>query len=191
MKVQIKYQSGRLDVFDTDSYTPSQPFGDGCMLADYEVRFDRLGKGLWLQAHFYDADPRFREDLDDGVVPVGRRSMGWRFLLAEEAELKEVEQVLVDGDRMLVRMGEGLVDVMRLDGASALLLSDGGGPSLASKLQGVVEALKAADPIMDDESAAALAGSGWESLAWARELQPLRQIEVEGEEEGWMDCEGD
>lgn len=184
MKVQVKYRSGRLDVFDTDSYTPAQPFGDGCMLADYEVRFDRLEKGLWLQAHFYDADPRFKEDLDDGVVPVGRRSMGWRFLLAEEAELKGVEQVLVDGDRMLVRMGEGLVDVMRLDGASALLLSDGGGPSLASKLQGVVEALKAADPTMDDESAAALAGSAWESLAWARELQPLRQIEIESEEEG-------
>ena len=128
------------------------------MLADYEVRFDCLEKGLWLQAHFYDADPRFKEDLDDGVVPVGRRSMGWRFLLAEEAELKEVEQVLVDGDRMLVRMGEGLVDVMRLDGASALLLSDGGGPSLASKLQGVVEALKAADPTMDDESALPLPG---------------------------------
>ena len=42
------------------------------MLADYEVRFDCLEKGLWLQAHFYDADPRFKEDLDDGVVPVGR-----------------------------------------------------------------------------------------------------------------------
>lgn len=107
MRVQVKYRSGRLDIFDTDSYTPAQPFGDGCMLADYEVRFDRLEKGLWLQAHFYDADPRFKEDLDDGVVPVGRRSMGWRFLLAEESELKEVEQVLVDGDRMLVRMGKG------------------------------------------------------------------------------------
>ena len=75
MRVQVKYRSGRLDVFDTDSYTPAQPFGDGCMLADYEVRFDRLEKGLWLQAHFYGADPRFKEDLGDGVVPVGRRSM--------------------------------------------------------------------------------------------------------------------
>ena len=37
MKVQIKYRNGRLDVFDTDSYTPSQPFGDGCMLANYEA----------------------------------------------------------------------------------------------------------------------------------------------------------
>ena len=76
MKVQIKYRDGRLDVFDTDSYTPSQPFGDGCMLANYEVRFDQLEKGLWLQAHFYETDPRFKEDLEDDVVPVGRRAMG-------------------------------------------------------------------------------------------------------------------
>lgn len=191
MKVQVKYGSGRLDVFDTDSYTPAQPFGDGCMLADYEVRFDHLEKGLWLQAHFYDADPRFKENLDDGVVPVGRRSMGWRFLLAEEAELKEVEQVLVDGDRALVRMGDALVDAMRLDFASALLLSDGGGPPLTSQLQGVVEALRASNDAMDDESAAKLAGASWEALAWARELQPLQQVEIESEEEGWMDCEGD
>lgn len=97
MKIQIKYRDGRLDVFDTDSYTPSQPFGDGCMLANYEVRFDQLEKGLWLQAHFYETDPRFKEDLEDDVVPVGRRAMGWRFLLAEEGELRDVEQVLVDG----------------------------------------------------------------------------------------------
>lgn len=50
---------------------------------------------------------------------------------------------------------------MCLGGVSALLPSDGGGPSLASKLQGVVEAPKTADPTMDDESAAALAGSAW------------------------------
>ena len=42
MRVQVKYRSGRLDVFDTDSYTPAQPFGDGCMLADYEVRLTAL-----------------------------------------------------------------------------------------------------------------------------------------------------
>ena len=191
MKVQIKYRNGRLDVFDTDSYTPSQPFGDGCMLANYEVRFDQLEKGLWLQAHFYETDPRFKEDLEDDVVPVGRRAMGWRFLLAEEGELRDVEQVLVDGDRMLVRMGDGLVDVMRLDCASALLLSDGGGPSLASQLQGVVDALRASNDAMDDEAVANLAGASWEALVWARELQPLQQIEVESEEEGWMDYEGD
>lgn len=191
MKVQIKYRDGRLDVFDTDSYTPSQPFGDGCMLANYEVRFDQLDKGLWLQAHFYETDPRFKEDLGDDVVPVGRRAMGWRFLIAEAGELEEVEQVLVDGDRALVRMGDTLVDVMRLDCASALLLSDGGGPSLVSQLQGVVDALRVLNDAMDDESAAKLAGASWEALAWARELQPLQQVEVDNEEEGWMDYEGD
>ncbi len=191
MKIQIKYADGRLDVFDTDSHTPAQPFGEGCMLADYELRFEDMGKGLWLQAHYYDADPSYRDDADEGAVPVARRSMGWRFLLAEAGELESVEQVLVDGERALVRMGEGLVDVMKLDIATALLLTDAGGPSLAGKLQGVVDALRASGAAIDDEAAAKLAGARWESLEWAREVQPLQQAETEGEEEGWMDYEGD
>lgn len=191
MKVQIKYAGGRLDVFDTDSHTPAQPFGEGCLLADYELHLEDMGKGLWLQAHYYDADPGFRENLAEGAVPVARRSMGWRFLLAEAGELDGVEQVLVDGERALIRMGEGLVDAMRLDRAAALLLSDGGGPSLASKLQGAVDALRASGAAADDEEAAKLVGAGWESLAWARELQPLQEIETDDDDEGWMDYEGD
>ena len=77
------------------------------------------------------------------------------------------------------------------DCASALLLSDGGGPSLASKLQGVVDALATFDSNIDEEAAAALAGADWESYAWAREAQPLQQAEIGDEEEGWMDNEGD
>ena len=43
----------------------------------------------------------------------------------------------------------------------------------------------------DDKSAAKAVGADWEALAWARQLQPLQQIEVDNEEEGWMDYEGD
>ncbi len=191
MKVQVKYMDGRLDVFDTDSHTPAQPFGQGCLLADYELHFEGVAKGLWLQAHYYDADPSYREDLEEGTVPVARRSMGWRFLLAEAGELKDVEQVLVDGERALVRMGEALVDVARLDCATALLLTDAGGPSLVSKLQGVVDALRASGAAVDDEEAAKLVGASWESLAWARVLQPLQAETENDDDEGWMDYEGD
>lgn len=187
----VKYRDGRLNVFDTDSCTQSQPFGGSCMLADYEVRFDQLEKGLWLQTHFYETDQRFKEDLDDGIVPAGRRAMGWRLLLAEAGELEEVEQVLVDSVNVLVRIGGSLLDAMRLDCASALLLSDGGGPPLASKLQGVVDSLSASDDAMDDETAAKLVGASWEAPARARELQSLQQVEADNEEEGWMEYEGD
>lgn len=44
---------------------------------------------------------------------------------------------------------------------------------------------------MEDEAAAKLAGASWEALAWARELQPPQQVEIESEEEDWMDHEGD
>ena len=35
------------------------------------------------------------------------------------------------------------------------------------------------------------AAASWETLTWARELQPLQQVVVDNEEEDWMDYEGD
>lgn len=69
---------------------------------------------------------------------------------------------MADGDRAMVRMGGALVDAMKLDCAPTLLLSDGGGPSMASKLLGVVDALRNADEDLDDEASAKLAGGCWE-----------------------------
>ena len=52
MKVVITYDNGRVDVFDDGRFTAAQPFGSNAMLANYELRFDRLGQtGLWLCIH--------------------------------------------------------------------------------------------------------------------------------------------
>ena len=44
MKVVITYDNGRVDVFDDGRFTAAQPFGSNAMLANYELRFDRLGQ---------------------------------------------------------------------------------------------------------------------------------------------------
>lgn len=82
--------------------------------------------------------------------------------------------------------GKGLVDAMCLGSVSALLPSDGGGPSLASKLQGMVEAPKAADPTMDDESAAALAGSAWGPWRGLGTCSPCSRLRLKAKRKvGW------
>lgn len=53
-----------------------------------------------------------------------------------------------------------------------------------------MDALRASGAAADDEEAAKLVGASWESLAWARELQPLQEIETD-DDEGRMDYEGD
>jgi hypothetical protein len=56
MDIRIRYRSNRIDVFDTDTFTKSEPFGNVNMLTDFEILFDQLGDtGIWLAAHSYDA----------------------------------------------------------------------------------------------------------------------------------------
>ena len=83
MNITIRYDTGRIDVFDTDSFTATQPFPQSNMLTDFELKLDDLGKkGLWLAAHYYAIGQAYRDAAGDDEAPVARRKMGWRFLLA-------------------------------------------------------------------------------------------------------------
>ena len=57
MKVEIAYES-RVEVFDTDRFTESQPFSGKSMLADFELRYGNAETdGIWLSAQLLAADP--------------------------------------------------------------------------------------------------------------------------------------
>lgn len=123
MKIEMAYRNGRVDVFDTMSFTAPSPLGKGNALTNFELRFDELGKtGLWLATHHYDADPSGTEEYPDDETPVARRRRGWRFLLAEASELDELEWVAVDGEVALARVLGEMVDVGQLMRSARLWL---------------------------------------------------------------------
>lgn len=123
MRIEMAYQNGRVDVFDTMSFTASSPLGKENALTNFELRFDELGKtGLWLAAHHYDADLSCTEECPDDETPVARRRRGWRFLLAEASELDELEWVAVDGEVSLARVLGEMVDVGKLMRSARLWL---------------------------------------------------------------------
>ena len=123
MKIEMAYRNGRVDVFDTMSFTAPSPLGKGNALTNFELRFDELGKtGLWLAAHHYDVDPSGTEECPGDVAPVARRRRGWRFLLAEASELDELEWVAVDGEVALARILGEMVDVGQLMKSARLWL---------------------------------------------------------------------
>lgn len=123
MKIEMAYRNGRVEVFDTMSFTAPSPLGKGNALTNFELRFDELGNtGLWLAAHHYDADPSGAESCPDDETPVARRRRGWRFLLAEASEIDELESVAVDGEVALVRVLGEMVDVEQLMRSARLWL---------------------------------------------------------------------
>ena len=116
MVIVIRYDNGRIDAFDTVSFTAPQPFPAKNMLTNFELKLDALGTtGLWLAAHYYDVDPAYRGDAEGGEIPVARRKMGWRFLLAQADEVAHVRTVELDGSVVMRRIAGQLIDYARFE----------------------------------------------------------------------------
>lgn len=153
MNITIRYDTGRIDVFDTISFTAPQPFAQTNMLTNFELKLDDLGaKGLWLAAHYYAAAQSFRESAADGETPVARRKMGWRFLLAQQDEVAHIQSVEMDGAVVLRRAAGALFDYARFESVASTLL--GSSPAAlyprVMALYGSVERIRAAQGLSAD-----------------------------------------
>ena len=125
MNITIRYDTGRVDVFDTVSFTAAQPFPQTNMLTDFELKLDDLGKrGLWLAAHYYAIGQAYRDAAGEGEVPVARRRMGWRLLLAQEDEVDHIQSVDMDGSPVLRRAAGTLFDYARFESVASTLLGN-------------------------------------------------------------------
>lgn len=182
MRIEMAYRNGRVDVFDTMSFTAPSPLGKENALTNFELRFDELGKtGLWLAAHHYDVDPSGTEDCPDDETPIARRRRGWRFLLAEASELDELEWVAVDGEVALARVLGEMVDVGQLKRSAELWL----GTSNRSVEETIVQ-------LFDELSAVSQANCGCsEELVYrlkaARPGRSPNETETDDREENWLE----
>ena len=188
MRVEIAYER-RVEVFDTDRFTEAQPFSGRSMLADFTLEYEAAEKnGLWLTAHCYAANEGYRTDGEQ--VPEARREKGWRFQLASPKEAGELESVTMDGETVLARMFGELVDVMKLDRASALFAGPGG--SDASRLARLNDYLSNADERLAASSAlmAEAIGVAPDVLECAIAAEAV-QMEPADDESDWMEGCGD
>ncbi len=168
MMLEITYEDGREDVFDTDRFTAAEPFGGTAVLTEFRVRFDRMEEeGLWVEANFYEAPAAA------GGAAVRRR--GWRAMVADPGEVRSIVSVRRDGRPGYWRLGGTLVDDRRLSLAERLL-AEGGGCGLRRALR-IDASLSSALPGLPPNEVCALYGF---DLA-ARDLA----AELAGEEGGW------
>ena len=111
MMVRIEYEGGRTTLFDTLSFTEGSPFTGANMLTEFELEMrDEPEKGLWLTANWHQVRDDWRADAPADGIPAARRSRGWRFMLASEAELGRARRVLLDGDEAFARVRGYLCD---------------------------------------------------------------------------------
>ena len=133
MIVRIEYEGGRTTLFDTLSFTEGSPFSGANMLTEFELEMrEEPEKGLWLTANWHQVRDDWRADAPADGIPAARRSRGWRFMLASEAELGHASRVLLDGDEVFARV-RGAVAGCPVkpapDGVQALMAAMGADPA--------------------------------------------------------------
>jgi hypothetical protein len=116
LKIEITYKSGKVDVFDTNTFTAPTPFSGTNMLTNFELQLDALSEGgLWLCAHSYDASATYREQTREGETPTAHRKRGWRFLLAEASEVITIEEIVAEDEVVATRVLDELINMRRLN----------------------------------------------------------------------------
>lgn len=103
--VRIEYEGGRTALFDTLSFTEGTPFAGVNMLTEFEPEMrEEPEAGLWLTANWHQVRDDWRADAPADSIPTARRSRGWRFMLASDAELEHARRVVLDGDEAFARV---------------------------------------------------------------------------------------
>lgn len=181
MNVQVFYDSGRVDEFDVEHFTQSEPFDGRNMLTNFEVRFDDLeSESLWLQAHFYDVRPEYRQDADPDVTPVARRMRGWRFLLVDKSEIGHVVKIVVNKEVVAWRQGPDLINGIKFQAQEQLCYSDDLSASVNKKAVEVHNYLANANPELADDEEALCQMFGFTKRAYLHALgyeamQPIKE----------------
>lgn len=117
MKVKMFYDNGHFDIFETDTHVDKVFKGN--VITDYSFDLaERDGRELWLTIYYHEASDAFREDAGPAGVPVSHRRDGWSVLLADAHDMEHLRRVSVDGETVLVRLLDELVDAQTMEYAA-------------------------------------------------------------------------
>lgn len=178
MRIQIEYDTGRVDTLDTSNLVASQPLGGASIATELSLRTDLLAQeGLVLDIHHHD---KSADDSPD--VPYADRCRGWRVCLAEREDLEHVESISADGRDVAWQQGGALVDAAKFERAVRRCYS---GPPYAStnmKACALFEYLSYAHPDLAADPAAicALFGFPIESFLDAKRAEEAQPMPEEG-----------
>lgn len=164
MLIKVFYRSGRLDAFDTVSFCTAEPYrrhGDN-LLTEFQLLTDGdtlAAEGLMLEVFWY--DPRIKEDTTRSGrhnLPHASRQAGNRIRLASKNELSDVVLVTVDGELLLWRQGEHLINGVMFKNQEILCYSNDAIASINRRALALYEYIRNANPSLNEDEAAALLG---------------------------------
>ena len=170
MLIKVFYRSGRLDAFDTVSFCTSKPFkrrGDN-LLTEFQLLTDSetlLSEGLILEVYWYDpciTDSTRRSGQYN--LPHAARQAGNRIRLASRSEIEDIVLITVDGELMLWRQGEYLINGVKFKNQEILCYSNEVTASINRRALALYDYVRNANPKLNEEQAASLLGYTKEAI---------------------------
>lgn len=180
MKVEVLFKSHRYEEFDTSPQTSSEPYrGKGtAVLMDWNLYLGDLNNsGVVLVQHWYDGSGSSGGTVNlDGIdVPVAIRKVGCAMLLVSPDELMNIVWVKKDGEKILWREGDDLINGERFFAMEQLCYSDAVTKSVNRRALAVFDYLAHAHPEWSDEEVACTMGYTEASIDRIRDAEMLQE----------------
>ena len=193
MKVEVLYRSHRYEEFDTALTCPEPHRKEGVsILTDWNLYLgDLKGQGVILVQHWYDGTPPQQGEnrgsfrFDDGtMVTAAVRRPGSAMLLVAPDELDGIVWLKKDGEKILWREGDDLINGERFFAMEQLCYSDAATVSINKRALAVFDYLKHVHP--DDSDEIVAASMGYTPAA----IQRIQDAEL-AQDDGYDDEEPD
>lgn len=186
MVIEVLYKSFRYETFDTSSHTASEPFrSQGTnLLTDFNLYLGNLSEmGIVLAEHWYEGEKgNACVTLDGDSFPAATRQKGYALLLVAPEELEDVVWLKKDGEKLLWREGDDLINGERFFAMEQLCYSDATVQSVNRRAIAVFDYLKHAHPDLSDAEIASSMGYT------ASAIERIRDAEVM-QDDGFLNAE--
>lgn len=171
MKITVYYQTGKIDQFDTGTFTTQEPFkAEGInVTTELQLRLDLLKEeGLLLDIFWYDLTAKSgvssqNEEVGATIAHADRKP-GRRVRLVSRSELAGIAKITCDNELLVWRQGSELINGIKFHGQEILCFSDTTTTSINQRAVAIFEYLQKANPGLSDEAVAQMMGYSYQAL---------------------------
>ena len=161
MKIEVLYKNHCYEEFDSTVHTSSEPYKQGVnILTDWILYLNNLEEdGIILVEHWYDSKNSTNTvSIDGAVISAPRRSTGSAILLVAPSELNDIVWLKKDGEKILWREGNDLINGERFFAMEQLCYSDSSVASINKRALAIFDYLIKANPEQSSEQIASSMG---------------------------------
>lgn len=157
MKIEVLYKNHCYEEFDSTAHVSPNPYPQGInILTDWILHLDKIEEqGIVLVEHWYDTKTPNGDTVIDGLkMNVARRCLGCAILLVSSQEVDNIVWVKKDGEKILWREGDDLINGERFFAMEQLCYSNSSVISVNKRALSIFDYLTNAYPDQSPEEIA-------------------------------------